>query len=131
MRNAPENTFVNPYRPAQSTQHEEASHSCRVALLPALRKIDSLVQSSILDPLCRSLNRQVSAALAKMHRGTYLGESGEQQQQPSSFVQIHLADQYNAIGARYLSHLPNEYTVAVASTVFSFTLALLTSPHHF
>ena len=63
-----------------------------------------------------------------MHCGTYLGESREQQ--PSSFGQIHLADQYDAIGARYLSHLPNEYAVAVASTVFWFAPALLTSPHH-
>jgi len=123
VRNAPENTFVNPYRPAQSTQHEEAAHSCRMALLPALREIDSLVKSSILDPLCRSLNRQVSAALAKMHRGTYLKESEDpMSQQQSSFVQIYLTDQYDAIAAKYLSQLPNEYAVTVASTVATFSI---------
>jgi len=123
VRNAPENTFVNPYRPAQSTQHEEAAHSCRMALLPALREIDSLVKSSILNPLCRSLNRQVSAALAKMHRGTYLKESEDpMSQQQSSFVQIYLADQYDVIAAKYLSQLPNEYAVTVASTVATFSI---------
>jgi len=123
VRNAPENTFVNPYRPAQSTQHEEASHSCRVALLTALREIDSLVKSSILDPLCRALNRQVSIALAKMHRGTYLqGSDDPMSQQQSSFVQIYLADQYDAIAAKYLSQLPNEYAVTVASTVATFSI---------
>ena len=114
VRNAPDNAFVNPYRPAQST-------SCRVALMPTLREINSLVKSSILDPLCRSLNRQIASALAKMHRGTYLQESKDSRQQ-SSFVQIYLADQYDAIASKYLSQLPNEYAVTVASTVATFSI---------
>ncbi|KAL7540572.1 hypothetical protein ACHAXR_012542 [Thalassiosira sp. AJA248-18] len=122
VRNAPENTFVNPYRPAQSPQHEEASHSCRMALLPALKEIDSLVKTLILDPLCRALNRQVSVALAKMHRGTYLQESGDAMSQPSSFVEIYLTDQYDNIAGAYLSQLPNEYAVIVASTVATFSI---------
>eukprot|EP00579_Thalassiosira_antarctica_P029106 CAMPEP_0202026552 /NCGR_PEP_ID=MMETSP0905-20130828/59192_1 /ASSEMBLY_ACC=CAM_ASM_000554 /TAXON_ID=420261 /ORGANISM="Thalassiosira antarctica, Strain CCMP982" /LENGTH=526 /DNA_ID=CAMNT_0048589801 /DNA_START=1 /DNA_END=1581 /DNA_ORIENTATION=+ len=123
VRNAPETTFVNPYRPAQSTQHEEASHSCHMALLPALQEIDSLVKSSILDPLCRALNRQVATALAKMHRGTYLQESvDDAMSQPSSFVQIYLSDQYDTIAGTYLSQLPNEYAVTVASTVATFSI---------
>lgn len=122
VRNAPENTFVSPYRPAQSTQHEEASHSCRMALLPALKEIDSLVKNHILDPLCRALNRRVSAALGKMHRGTYLQESADAMSQPSSFVQIYLTDQYDNIASTYLSQLPNEYAVTVASTVATYSI---------
>ena len=119
VRNAPDNTFVNPYRPAQTTQHEEASHSCRMALMPALKEIDSLVKLSILDPLCRALNRQVSTAMAKMHRGTYLHDSGDA---PSSFVQIYLTDQYDNIASTYLSQLPNEYSVTVASMVATYSI---------
>ncbi|KAL3823322.1 hypothetical protein ACHAXA_010457 [Cyclostephanos tholiformis] len=122
VRNAPENTFVYPYRPAQSTQHEEASHSCRMALLPALKEIDSLVKTSILDPLCRAMNRLVFTALVKMHRGTYLQESIDATSQPSSFVQLYLADQYDNIACTYLAQLPNEYAIAVASTVAMFSI---------
>jgi len=122
IRNAPDNTFVNPYRPAQSTQHEEASHSCRVALLPALKEMDALVNSSILDPLCRALNRQISTAVAKMHRGSYLQESGDASSQSSSFVQIYLTDQYDNIASTFLSQLPNEYAVTVASTVATYSI---------
>ncbi len=122
VRYAPENTFVNPYRPAQSTQHEEASHSCRLALLPALKEIDLLVKTSILDPLCRVLNRQVSAALAKMHRGAYLQESVDAMSQPRSFVHIYLTDLYDNIATTYLSQLPKEYAVTVASTIATFSI---------
>ena len=121
VRNAPDNTFVNPYRPAQSTQHEEASHSCRMSLLPALKEIDSLVNTSILDSLCRALNRQISSTLARMHRGTYLQESADPTSQ-SSFVQIYLTDQYDNIANTYLSQLPKEYAVTVASTVATYSI---------
>lgn len=122
VRYAPENTFVNPYRPAQSTQHEEASHACRLALLPALKEIDLLVQTSILDPLCRALNRQVSAALAKMHRGAYLQESVDAMSQPRSFVHIYLTDLYDNIATTYLPQLPKEYAVTVASTIATYSI---------
>ncbi|KAL7548508.1 hypothetical protein ACHAWF_011784 [Thalassiosira exigua] len=123
VRNAPENAFVAPYRPAQSPQHEEAARSCRVALLPALKEIDALVRTRILDPLCRALNRRVAAALARMHRGTYLQESADaSSSQPGSFVQVHLADLYDDVAASYLSRLPNEYAAAVASTVATFSV---------
>ncbi|KAL7427230.1 hypothetical protein ACHAXH_000576 [Discostella pseudostelligera] len=122
VRYAPENTFVNPYRPAQSTQHEEASHACRLALLPALKEIDLLVQTTILDPLCRALNRQVSAALAKMHRGAYLQESVDAMSQSRSFVHIYLTDLYDSIATTYLSQLPKEYAVTVASTIATYSI---------
>lgn len=127
VRNAPENTFVVPYRPAQSPQHEEAAHSCRIALLPALKEIESLVKSSILNPLCRALNRQVSTAIAKMHRGTYLQESVDNGSQSSSFVQVHLTDQYDKIASTYLSQLPNEYASIVASTIATFSIYVFVS----
>jgi hypothetical protein len=93
-----------------------------MALLPALKEIDSLVKTSILDPLCRALNRLVSTALVKMHRGTYLQESVDAMSQPSSFVQLYLADQYDNIASTYLAQLPNEYAVSVASTVATFSI---------
>ncbi|KAL9189534.1 hypothetical protein ACHAXT_009209 [Thalassiosira profunda] len=121
VSNAGENTFVAPYRPAQSSQHEEAARSCRAALLPALKEIDSLVKATILDPLCRALNRQVALALAKMHRGTYLQESSGDQ--PSgSFVQIYLSDLFDTIANAYLSRLPNDFAVSVASSVATFSI---------
>ena len=102
IRNAPENTFVAPYRPAQSPQHEEAAHACQIALLPALREIETLVKTSVLDPLCRALNRRVSSAITKMHRGTYLQENIDdsdhnQQGNTTSFIQLHLTDLYDGI----------------------------------
>jgi len=122
IRNAPENTFIVPYRPAQSPQHEEAAHSCRMALLPALQEIESLVKTSILYPLCRALNRQMSTAIVKMHRGTYLQDSIDDGSQSSSFVQIHLTDLYDKIASTYLSQLPNEYASIVASTIATYSI---------
>jgi hypothetical protein len=120
VRNAPENTFVTPYRPAQSPQHEEASHACSVALLPALQEMDNLVKSSILNPLCYALNRRIATAVAKMHRGIYLSESDALQS--SSFVQLHLTDQYDQVANSYLSQLPGEYASTVASTIATFSI---------
>jgi len=95
-----------------------------MALLPALQEIDSLVKSSILDPLCRSLNRRVSTAMGKMHRGTYLQEPADDDGAlvSSSFVQIYLTDQYDIIATKYLSQLPNEYAITVAYTVATFSI---------
>ena len=122
VRYAPDMVFVNPYRPAQSTQHEEASHSCLLALLPALKEIDLLVQTSILDPLCCAFNRQISSALAKMHRGAYVQELVDVTSQPRSFVHIYLTDLYDNIASTFLSQLPKEYAVTVASTIATFSI---------
>ncbi|KAL7517694.1 hypothetical protein ACHAWX_002594 [Stephanocyclus meneghinianus] len=121
VRNAPENTFVTPYRPAQSPQHEEASHACSVALLPALQEMENLVKSSILNPLCYALNRRIGIAIAKMHRGIYLSETVDASQ-ASSFVQLHLTDQFDQVANAYLSQLPGEYASIVASTIATFSI---------
>lgn len=123
VRNAPENTYVIPYRPSQSPQHEEAAHSCRVALLPALQEIESLVKNTILTPLIRVLNSRVSNVMSKMHRtGAYLLDSKDDSSQASSFVQIHLVGQFDNIASAYLTPLPNEYASIVASTVATFSI---------
>ena len=58
-----------------------------------------------------------------MHRGTYLQENADtSSQQHSSFVQIYLTDQYDNIASTYLTQLPNEYAVTVASTVATFSI---------
>jgi hypothetical protein len=57
LRNLPENTFVVPYRPAHSLQHEEAANMCQIALLPAIHEIDSMVKHQLVTPLCNVLNR--------------------------------------------------------------------------
>jgi hypothetical protein len=123
VRNAPENTYVNPYRPSQSPQHEEASHSCRVALLPALQEIESLVKNTILTPLTQVLNSELATVMSKMHRsGAYLQDSRDDSSHASSFVQIHLVDQFDMIANTYLTPLPNEYASIVASTVATFSI---------
>lgn len=122
MRNAPENTFVAPYRPATSAQHEEAANLCQGALTPALQQIESTVRSLILTPLCRALNRRIAASIAKMHHGTYLEESIDVTAEGSSFVQKHLSALFDNIAEQHLSQLPPEYANIVASTVATFSI---------
>lgn len=125
LRNAPENTFVAPYRPAQSPQNEEAAHMCQIALLPALHEIETLVKNLILNPLCRAINARVSTAIAKIHRGTYLedtilndagGMGG------GGFVEQHLSGIYESIASNLLSNLPSEYSSVIASTVATYSI---------
>ena len=116
----PENTFVTPYRPAQSPHHEEASHTCSIALLPALQEMENLVKNSILNPLCYGLNTRIAVSIAKMHRGMYL--SGNDASQTSSFVQLHVNDQFDQIASAYLANLPPDYGSIVASTIATFSI---------
>lgn len=137
LRSVPENTFVVPYRPAHSPQHEDAANLCRQSLKPALAEIDSLVKTNVLAPLSRALNRRVASAVAKMHQGTYLEEnvgasmgmvgmddpmSGEGGGVGGGFVQRHLSQVYESIASEHLSKLPPEYASAVASTVASHSI---------
>jgi len=125
LKTAPENTFVVPYRPATSAQHEEAANLCHQALVPAMIKIEKMVKSLILNPLCRALNRRVAAAIAKMHHGTYLESSmagGGMDSGGPSFVQKHLVGLYEYIAEQHLSKLPSDYAAIVASTVASFSI---------
>jgi len=123
LRNAPENTFVVPYRPTTSAQHEEAANLCQVALMPALHEIESTVRSLILTPLCRALNRRIAASIAKMHHGTYLEETIDAAAgDGASFVKKHLADLYASIAEQHLSRLPAEYANIVASIIAAFSI---------
>lgn len=121
LKNAPENTFVVPYRPATSAQHEEAANLCQQALMPALMEIEKMVKNLILTPLSNALNRRVAAAIAKMHHGTYLESAIELNDGPS-FVQKYLSGLYESIAEQHLSKLPAEYAGIVASTVASFSI---------
>ena len=95
---------------------------CRAALNPALSEINNLVQS-ILSPLCRALNKRASNAIAKMHQGTYLEESVEDDMSDGGgFVQRHLGQVYEDISANLLSKLPAEYASVVASTVATYSI---------
>ncbi|KAI2489905.1 hypothetical protein MHU86_24659 [Fragilaria crotonensis] len=121
LKNAPENTFVVPYRPATSAQHEEAAILCQQALVPALAEIEKMVKNLILTPLSNALNRRVAAAIAKMHHGTYLESMSEDNDGPS-FVQKHLSGLFESIAEQHLAKLPTEYAGIVASTVASFSI---------
>jgi len=118
LRNAPENTYIAPYRPAHSSQHEEAATLCKISLKPALHEIDSLVRTTILTPLFRALNNRVSSAIAMMHQGTYL----EEKMDDGAFVQHHLAQIYDDIASSHLSKLPSEYSSMVASTIATYSI---------
>lgn len=121
LKNAPENTFVVPYRPATSAQHEEAAILCQQALVPALAEIEKMVKNLILTPLSNALNRRVAAAIAKMHHGTYLESMSEDNDGPS-FVQKYLSGLFESIAEQHLAKLPTEYAGIVASTVASFSI---------
>ena len=118
LRNAPENTFIAPYRPAHSQQHEEAANLCKMSLKPALHEIDSLIKTTVLTPLYRALNKRVSAAIATMHQGTYL----EEKMDDGAFIQHHLSQVYDNIASNHLSKLPSEYSGMVASTIATYSI---------
>ena len=73
LRVAPEKVFLEPYRPALTNQLEEASNVAMRALSPAREEIDNLVNTMILRPLCRALNRRVAMMMGRIHHeGCYL-----------------------------------------------------------
>lgn len=112
-----------PYRPAISSQHEEAATLCEIALRPALHQIEAMVTKLILNPLSRALNRRVASSIAVMHHGTYLEEAlGGLDGAGTSFVDKHLSRLYESIATQHLSQLPPEYAAIVASTVASFSI---------
>lgn len=126
LKNAPDKTFVIPYRPAVSPQHEEASRLCQIALQPALEEIDSVVKKKILVPLCRALNFRISSAIAKIHRGIYLETMPDDEQNNISsgitFVQSQLSPLYEQITSQHLSKLPAEYAGIVSRIVASYSI---------
>lgn len=96
---------------------------CQTALVPALQEIENMVNSLVLNPLCRALNRRVAVAIAKVHHGTYLSESLDAMEgMGTSFVEKHLAGLYEGITDNILSKLPSEYASIVASTVATYSI---------
>ena len=136
LESGPEKAFIAPYRPATSPQHEEAAALCLSALQPALRNIDHMVKSFILDPLCRASNRRLADIIAKIHLGVYMeGKRGggggssnnnkeeeEQEELSTSFVQNELAPVYEAISNQILSKFPPPYASVLASNLASFSI---------
>ena len=121
LKNAPQNTFIVPYRPATSSQHEEAANLCQQALLPGLQQIEKLVKKLILAPLSNALNRRVTNAIAKMHHGTYLDSTIDEDEGPS-FVEKYLNSLYESIAENHVSKLPPEYAAIIAASVASFSM---------
>jgi len=128
LRTLPDNTFVVPYRPAHSLQHEEAANMCQIALLPAVHEIDSMVKSELLNPLTNVLNKGIASEIAKMHRGAYMDHSSSDSNSYSnndtqgSFVQDYLAPKYDDIATNILARLPGEYGGKVACTICTFSI---------
>lgn len=123
LRQTPEKTFVAPYRPATTQQHEEAASICQAALAPAINDIEKMA-SSILAPLIRALNRRVAGTIARVHLGVYKDEkegAGVEADGPS-FVQQHLASIFDQFAKNQLSKLPPEYGAIVASAVSVFSV---------
>ena len=117
LRAAPEKTFVAPYRPAASAQHEEAASVCQTALVPALQSIDKVV-TVVLNPLCRTINRRIASVLSKMHHGVYIDNGGSME----AFVQKYLADIFDLTSKNHLSRFPPEYAAKLAATISSFSI---------
>lgn len=119
LRKLPENTFVVPYRPSHSLQHEEASNMCQIALMPAIHEIENMVKHQLVTPLCNILNRSIGSEIAKMHNGVYIESDGTSQ---GSFVQDQLAPKYENIASNILSRLPAEYGGMVANTIAAYSI---------
>jgi hypothetical protein len=118
LKTAGEKTFVAPYRPAVSPQHEEAARICQAWLEPAVSEIEKMVKHSILYPLCRAVNRRILSVLAKMHHGVYI----DSEDAAPSFVQKHLASALERISQNLLARFPPEYAAIMSSRIAAFTI---------
>jgi len=133
LHNAPEKVFLEPYRPAVTSQLEEAASIAMQALLPARKEIDNMVDKLVLNPLCRALNRRVATAMGRMHQEiTYLnqgfGGMGSMGMDPadgasaSSFSQKYLGGFYDKLYTAFLQKLPPSYSLVVGSAVSIFSV---------
>lgn len=127
VKAAPDDTFIAPYRPAHSAQHEDAARICKLALAPGIKSLESLVYRSILKPLCRTLNQRLSRIFSKMHLGAYTENESGGGGGGSSFVQSNLSQPYEQICTSILSKLPSEFGYHVASMVSSYSIYAFTS----
>jgi conserved oligomeric Golgi complex subunit 5 len=116
---------LDPYRPAVTSQLEEASNVAMVALMPAIEEIDNLVSAMILRPMCRALNHLVATKMGRMHlEGAYILQStmDSSEMGASSFVQKNLTGLYESLSALYLAKLPPRYSILVGSAVSTFSV---------
>lgn len=121
LKSAAEKTFVTPYRPAILPQHEEAARLCQQALSPALDTIDAMITSSVVNPVCRALNSQISKLLAKIHHGVYLASSTSDDD-ATSFVQNELAPVFDLVAKNLLNKFPPPYSAVIASSLSTYTI---------
>jgi hypothetical protein len=119
LKAAGEKTFVAPYRPAVSPQHEEAARICQAGLEPALVEIEKMVKSVILYPLCRAVCRRIHDVLGKMHLGVYV--DSDEDSSPS-FVQKDISPSLERVGQLVLARFPPEYASVMAEKIASFTI---------
>ncbi len=124
---APDKVFLEPYRPAVTAKLEEAASMCEQALQIGLHEIDKFVQSEILSPLCRALNRRIASTIGRIHYGSYMQESSNPDGDGPLFVQNYLNDLYEKIGNDHLSKLPKKYAAFVASTIATFSIYIFVS----
>lgn len=123
LRETPEKTFVEPYRPATTLQHEEAASICQAALIPAIREIEKMA-AAVLSPLVRALNRSVAEKVARLNLGAYKEDrkGGAVEADGPSFVQNNLAKLFEEMAKNQLAKLPPEYASMVASRVTVFSI---------
>lgn len=119
---APDKVFLEPYRPAVTAKLEEAANMCEQALQPGLQEIDKFVQTQILGPLCRALNRRIASTIGRIHYGSYMQDSNDTDGEGPLFVQKYLSDMYENLGNDHLSKLPKKYAAFVASTISTFSI---------
>jgi hypothetical protein len=122
LRNAPEKTFIAPYRPTISVKHEEAASLCQTTLLPGLRYIEKMVRKTVLNPLCRELNSRIAKVLARMHHGVYVDGPSGGDGESTAFVQKFLSSIFDTIAETHLSRFPPEYAAYMSSKIASFTI---------
>lgn len=121
LRNAPDKTFIAPYRPASLPQYDEAARMCHMALRPAIKEIDDLSKTLTLTPLCKAINTRLSHAISKLHYGTYM-EENYGNHDDASFVQQYLTPLYEEVATLHLSKLPSDYATIIASSIATYSI---------
>jgi hypothetical protein len=122
LRQAPEKTFIAPYKPTVSAKHEEATNLCKSALVPGLQAIERMAKTTVLKPIIRALNRRIGSVLAKIHHGVYIDSPNIVDGEFPAFIQKHFSDIFDSIAANVLSKFPPEYASYMASKIASYTI---------
>lgn len=99
---------------------------CRAALAPALEHIDSMVQTTSLGPVIRTLTQQLDASvLSKIHQGVYATAATggvDDHASSSGFISTYVVPAFEAIGANILPKFPPPYASRIAAAVATFFL---------